>query len=109
MSRARGCKEPIESLEVADKVDPQLREAIKSLYSTIWRDGASPLKYKRLIALALSICQGVEERQARKVLARALEAGATKDEMIETILVTARVAGIPTLVASKSIPEKLLG
>jgi alkylhydroperoxidase/carboxymuconolactone decarboxylase family protein YurZ len=63
---------------------------------------SSALKYKHLIALALSICQGVEEGQARKVLARALEAGATKDEMIETILVTA-------LVASKSIPEKLLG
>lgn len=109
MSRARGCKEPIEALEVAGKVDPQLREAIRSLYSTIWRDGALPLKYKHLIALALSICRGVEERQAHKVLARALEAGATKDEIIETILVTAWVAGIPTLVASKSILEKLLG
>lgn len=42
MNRARDCKEPIEALEVAGKVDPQLREAIKSLYSTIWRDGALP-------------------------------------------------------------------
>jgi len=57
-----GCKEPIEALEVAGKVDPQLREAIRFLYSMVWREGALPLKYKHLIALALSICQGREER-----------------------------------------------
>jgi len=109
MGRAMGCKEPIEALEVAGKVDSQLREAIKSFYSMVWREGALPLKYKHLIALALSICQGLEEKQAHKVLARALEAGATKEEVVETILVTTWVAGIPALVASRSILEKLLG
>ncbi len=109
MSQVRGCKEPIEALEVAGKVDPQLREAIRSLYSLVWRDGALPLKYKHLIALALSICQGVEEKQAHKVLTRALEAGATKEEIVEAIVVTSWVSGIPALVASRSILEKLSG
>jgi alkylhydroperoxidase/carboxymuconolactone decarboxylase family protein YurZ len=42
-----------------------------------------------------------------KVSARALEACVT-EEVIETILMTAWVAGFPTLVASRSMLEKLL-
>ncbi|MHC1600940.1 MAG: carboxymuconolactone decarboxylase family protein [Candidatus Nezhaarchaeales archaeon] len=107
MSQARGCKEPIEALEVADRIDPQLKDAVKALYSFIWRDGALPLKFKHLIALALSICHGVEEKQAHKILARALEAGATREEIIETILVVTWFSGVPSLVASRSIIESL--
>ncbi|MEM0217543.1 MAG: carboxymuconolactone decarboxylase family protein [Candidatus Nezhaarchaeales archaeon] len=107
MSQFKGCKEPIEALEVANKIDPQLKDAVSSLYSTIWRDGALPLKFKHLIALALSICHGVEENQAHKIMTRALEAGATKEEIVETILVTTWFSGIPALVASRSLLERL--
>lgn len=107
MSQVKGCKEPIEALEVADEISPQLRDAIRSLYSIVWRDGALPLKFKHMIALALSICHGVEENQAHKVMTRALEAGATKEELIETILVTTWFSGIPALVASRSLLERL--
>lgn len=107
MNQVRGCKEPIEALEIADKISPQLKDAIRSLYSIIWRDGALPLKFKHLIALALSICYGVEEGQAHKIMVRALEAGATKEEIVETILVTTWLSGIPALVASRSLLEKL--
>ncbi|MEM2213979.1 MAG: carboxymuconolactone decarboxylase family protein [Candidatus Nezhaarchaeales archaeon] len=107
MNQFKGCKEPIEALEVANKISPQLKDAVSSLYSTIWRDGALPLKFKHLIALALSICYGVEENQAHKIMTRALEAGATKEEIVETILVTMWFSGIPALVASRSLLERL--
>ena len=109
MSGRSFCEEPIEALEIADSVNPKLREALKELHSFIWRDGALPLKYKHLIALALSICRGVEEKQAHKVLRRAIDSGATPDEVIETLLVVAWVEGIPAFVASRSILEALKG
>jgi len=107
MGQSRGYKRPIEALGIANRIDPNFRDAIEALYSSIWKDGALPLKIKHLIALALSICHGVEEKQAHKILARALEAGATKDEIIETILVVTWFSGVPALVASRSIIESL--
>ncbi|MCK4491964.1 MAG: carboxymuconolactone decarboxylase family protein [Candidatus Altiarchaeales archaeon] len=63
---------------------------------TVEDDGALPSKTKRLIALALSVANGCEWCIALHVKGL-LDAGATKDELIEACFVAVLMAGGPAV------------
>lgn len=63
---------------------------------TVEDDGALPSKMKRLIALALAVANGCEGCMALYVKG-SLDAGATKDEIIEACFVSVLMAGGPAV------------
>ncbi len=63
---------------------------------TVEEDGALPSKVKRLIALALAVANGCKWCIALHVRG-SLDAGATKDEIIEACFVAVLMAGGPAV------------
>ncbi len=73
--------------------DPALMELIKKSDDLIYSDGALPKKFKLLIAMAFDAANGAV--QGVKSLAQsALKAGATKEEIMETLRVAYQLSGV---------------
>ena len=79
-------------LTTIQKLDPELFQAVEAGRKLSLSEGALPAKTKSLIAMALDPPNGTEEGTAN--LARAaLHAGATKEEIAETIRVAHFICG----------------
>ena len=95
-------------LEMIKDTDPAMFEAINGMDEAVLKDGALSAKNKRLIAMAISAarqCGPCVDTHARA----ALYLGATKQEIMETLLVCLLVGGAPTLAASKNTIRFLKG
>jgi len=73
---------------------PQLMSGFTTLQNAVYREGALNVQVKELIALAISISIPCEICIARH-LERALKAGATKEQIIETLGVVIQMRGGP--------------
>jgi alkylhydroperoxidase/carboxymuconolactone decarboxylase family protein YurZ len=81
---------PLKPLET---IDPKLTKLMEDSRQLAMGEGAMPVKYKFLIALALDAAHGASDGVA--ALARAaIHFGATKDEIAEAIRVTYYIAGV---------------
>jgi len=79
-------------LKIFEKVDPEIRNQVENMRTFAFKDGALPSKIKILIAMALDASHGAV--QGVKALAKlAMRAGATKDEIAETLRVALYVSG----------------
>jgi AhpD family alkylhydroperoxidase len=93
-----------ETLDEATKTAEKLGKDYPRLMSpfgvlkrhSVEEDGALPSKTKRLIALSLAVANGCEWCIALHVKG-SLDAGATKDEMIEACFVAVLMAGGPAV------------
>jgi len=92
-------------LKVFEKLDPELLRTVNESEEFTFTDGALPKKFKLLIAMVLDTSLGSVE--GVKVLAgRAKEAGATKEEIGESIRVARLVRGVSTVhVAARGLKE----
>ena len=92
-------------LKVFEKLDPELLKAVQESEAFTFADGALPKKFKLLIAMVLDTSLGSVE--GVKVLGgRALQAGATKEEIGEAIRVARLVCGVSTVhVAARGLKE----
>jgi alkylhydroperoxidase/carboxymuconolactone decarboxylase family protein YurZ len=92
-------------LKVFEKLDPELLKAVQASEEFTFVDGALPKKFKLLIAMALDTSLGSSE--GVKVLAgRAMQAGATEEEIGEAIRVARLVCGVSTVhVAARGLKE----
>ena len=75
---------------------PEAMNAFLTFRNTVYRDGALSHKVKRLIALGAALragCTGCIIAQT----VQAIEAGATKDEILETIEVAIAIGGTTTM------------
>lgn len=95
-------------LSIFEKYDPELLKKVMNDSEFTYSDGALPKKTKLLIGLALDAADGAAEGVA--ALARqAIQAGATKQEIAETIRVAGSVKGVAsiyTAAAALNILEK---
>jgi len=85
---------------------PATMGAFSSLHKEALKDGALPKKIKELMALAISIkehCRGCIAYHVHD----ALKAGATKEEVMETIGVAMMMGGGPSMVYSCEALEAL--
>jgi len=84
-------------LEVFETLDPELLKLVQSTRQfAVGEDGALPKKYKYLIALALDANEGAVGGVTG--LARAaMQAGATKEEIAETLRITQYICGIGSI------------
>jgi alkylhydroperoxidase/carboxymuconolactone decarboxylase family protein YurZ len=94
-------------LKVFMENDPELMDLLKQTEELELSDGALPKKMKLLIALALDASRGAVG--GVHALAReALEAGATKEEILETVRVAHFVCGVGSVyVAAQGLRDVL--
>jgi len=80
-------------LEVFQKLDPELLELVGNTRELALAEGALPKKVKLLMAMALDASHGTVE--GVKALAQAaIRAGATKEEITETVRVAQYISGV---------------
>jgi len=92
-------------LKVLEKLDPELFKLVENTSKFALADGALPRKFKLLIAMALDASVGAV--QGVKALAQeALRAGATKEEITETLRVAQYVSGVGSVyTAAQALKE----
>lgn len=83
---------PEDPLKVFEELDPELLKLVRQTSEMAMADGALPRKIKLLIAMALDSAHGAAA--GVESLARAaLQAGATRQEIAETLRVANYVSG----------------
>lgn len=80
-------------LKIFEKIDPELFKLVQNTNAFALADGALPRKFKLLIAMALDATHGAV-RGVRALAEQAMKAGATKEEIAETLRVTQYVSGV---------------
>ncbi len=80
-------------LKVFEELDPKLLDLVRSTNAFALADGALSRKIKLLIAMALDSSHGTVEG-VRALADQAIKAGASKEEIAETIRVTQYISGV---------------
>jgi len=85
---------------------PDLNQAYDGVKNHVYRDGALSLKVKRLMALAVALkagCTGCILAQS----SHAMEAGATKEEILETCEVAVSMGGTTAVSESLKVIQQM--
>ena len=85
---------------------PHVMGAVKGLSAEVYKDGALSRKVKRLMALALALGVGRRNCILNQTMT-ALEDGATKDEVLETISVVVSMRGTTGVAESLRVVQLL--
>jgi len=80
-------------LKIFEKMDPELLRLVDTTRASALNDGALARKMKLLIAMALDASQGAVEG-VRTLAQQALNAGATKEEIMEAVRVAQYICGV---------------
>ena len=92
-------------LATLQKLDPELMAHLQATDPLIYADGALPRKFKLLVAMAFDAAAGAEGG-VRALANAALQAGATREEIAETLRVAYHLTGVGTLyTASRALKE----
>jgi alkylhydroperoxidase/carboxymuconolactone decarboxylase family protein YurZ len=92
-------------LATLQELDPELMAHLGTTDPLIFADGALPAKFKLLMALAFDAAAGAEGG-VRALAVRALQAGATPQEIAETLRVTYHLTGVGALyTASRALKD----
>ncbi|HUI91324.1 MAG TPA: carboxymuconolactone decarboxylase family protein [Chitinivibrionales bacterium] len=96
---------PPNPLSVIYKLDPDLQSHVEAVNKFVYSDGALPKKYKLIMALAFDAAHGAVPG-VRSLASSALQAGATKEEIVEAVRVAYLLTGVPALfTASQGLAE----
>ena len=88
------------------KVNSEAMEGFKKFMDASKQDGVLSKKMKEIIGVALSVSKQCEWCVALHIR-QALQAGATKDEIMEACLVAAMMGGGPSLMFTKNVLQAL--
>lgn len=92
-------------LKIFEKIDPELLKVVQNTNAFALADGALPRKIKLLIAMALDAAHGTVEG-VKALAEQAMKAGATKEEIAETLRVTQYISGVGSVyVAARALRE----
>ena len=80
-------------LIIFEKMDPDLLKLVNNTTALALNDGVLPRKFKLLIAMALDASQGTVEG-VKALTQQALNAGATREEIMEALRVAQYVCGV---------------
>ncbi|MDP2217875.1 MAG: carboxymuconolactone decarboxylase family protein [Methanolobus sp.] len=80
-------------LQVIIDTDPELAGLIGKTRETALSQGAIPLKYKFLIAMALDAAEGAADG-VRMLAMQAMSEGATKEEIMEAVRIAQYITGV---------------
>jgi len=96
----------MEEKSLLEEKQPKVVEAFRKLMEASLAEGVLPVKVKELIAMSLGLainCPDCVQGHAE----RAIKAGATREEIAETLSVTLSCLGCPTFPRAKIIEEVL--
>ncbi len=79
-------------LKIFEKIDPELLKLVKDTNAFALADGALSRKFKLLIAMALDASHGTVQG-VKSLTQQAMQAGATKEEIVETLRVAQYISG----------------
>ncbi len=79
-------------LKIIEKLDVDLLKNVEATQALALADGALPRKVKLLMAMALDASHGTVEG-TRSLTQQAMKAGATKEEIMETVRVAQYISG----------------
>ncbi len=92
-------------LKVFEKIDTELWHLIQNSNAFTFSDGALKKKYKLLIAMALDAAHGASDG-VKSLATQAMNAGATRDEIVEAMRVAQHVCGVGSVyVAARAFQE----
>ncbi len=97
---------PKSPLDVLEKMDPELIKQVKNSKDLAITDGALSKKVKLLIAMALDAAHGTESG-VKSLASQAMQAGATKEELLETLRVAHYIAGVGAVFTAAHAFEEL--
>ncbi len=98
---------PEHPLKPLEDLDPKLFSLVQETRQLAFSDGALPKKFKILIAMAFDAAHGKVEG-VKSLAQQAMEAGATKEEIAETLRVAQYSSGVGSLyTAAKALRELL--
>ncbi len=80
-------------LKMIEKLDAELFKNVEATQALALADGVFPRKVKLLMAMALDASHGTVEG-VRALTLQAMKAGATKEEIMETLRVAQYVSGV---------------
>ena len=83
-------------LKIFEKLDPEFRKFVQNSNEFTFADGALPRKFKLLIAMALDASHGTADG-VKSLAGQAMEAGATREEVMEALRVTQYISGVGTV------------
>ncbi len=88
-----------------EDLDPKLFKLVQETQGLALSDGVLPRKFKLLIALALDATHGATDG-VRSLAQAAINAGATKEEIAETLRVTQYISGVGSIyTASRALKD----
>jgi len=90
-------------LELYEEVNPELLDVIEKFDEIVLKDGALPTKIKRLISFAIVVSQQAGEYCIEQQLKSAINAGASKEEILETLSVVLMTSGAPAVASSRDV------
>ena len=97
---------PKSPLDVLEKMDPELIKIVKDSKTLAITEGALSKKVKLLIAMALDAAHGTDSG-VKSLASQAMQAGATKEELMETLRVAHYVAGAGAVFTAAHAFEEL--
>ncbi len=80
-------------LKIIERLDPELFKNVDATQTLALGDGALSRKVKLLMAMALDASHGAVEG-VKSLTQQAMKAGATKEEIMETVRVAQYVSGV---------------
>ncbi|MCX6013398.1 MAG: carboxymuconolactone decarboxylase family protein [Chloroflexi bacterium] len=80
-------------LKTIERIDPELFQIVEKARSLALAEGVIPRKYRILIALALDAAHGAADG-VTSLARQAIAAGATKEEIAETLRVAMYISGV---------------
>jgi alkylhydroperoxidase/carboxymuconolactone decarboxylase family protein YurZ len=84
---------PYNPLTMMMKLDPQFMKILNATEELVYFDGALPKKFKLLMGMAFDASHGAIEG-VKGLALRAMQAGATKEEIIEALRVAYLFGGV---------------
>ena len=93
-------------LDTYRKIDPELIKVFENLQDLTFSEGKLPQKLKFLIAMSIDVDHGAVQG-AVALGKRAIDAGATKEEIIETLRVAYHIGGTGALYTSAMTLQNL--
>lgn len=94
-------------LQVIKDSDPALFEKINATNEFAFQEGELSKKHKLLIALAIDVAKN-SESGIRSLTSQALENGATKKEIIETLRIAYHICGVGSIYTAAAALKGIL-
>ena len=90
---------PDHPLATIKKLDPEFMKHLEETDALVYADGALPRRIKLLMAMAFDAAEGAAGG-VRALAEQAMRAGATKEEIAETLRVAFHLSGVGSLYAA---------